>query len=275
MWDRTCFPSRRRCVFDIMSLYNHFRRDEQPFVDRVFEWIGQVRDRYQTRVTDFLDPRQVFITRSLVGRETDVHVGFEGGYEEAERVRAVICPEFIQPELQDFQLSLLQISAISAFDRLEHRDFLGAILSLGLKRDKFGDLIMMDERQCQLVVAAETAEYVRVHLNRVGRSPVHVEGIDLQQIRPPQQKLEKTVITVSSPRLDAVLSDVYHLSRAKVLTPIRNGRVKVNWKVTDQPDTPLQQGDVVSFKGYGRFRITGWQGQTKKGRLILEIGKYM
>lgn len=257
-----------------MSLYDHFRRDEQPFVDRVLEWIEQVRDRYQTRLTDFLDPRQAFIIRSLVGREADVHVRFDGGYEEAERVRAVIYPEFFQPEQQNFQLSLLQVSAHSAFDRLEHRDFLGAILSLGLKRDKFGDLIMVDERQCQQVVAAEVAEFVRLHLSQVGRSPVHVDMINLQEIRPPEQQLEKTVITVSSPRLDAVLSDVYHLSRAKVLAPIRNGKVKVNWKVADQPDTSLEQGDVVSFKGYGRFRVTGWQGQTKKGRLVMEIGKY-
>ncbi|MBO8171128.1 MAG: hypothetical protein H0Z33_04450 [Bacillaceae bacterium] len=258
-----------------MSFFDHFREEERPFVERIMEWTDQVRERYQIRTTDFLDPRQAFIVRSVVGHETGVYVRFFGGYEGAERQRAVIYPEYVEPEAQEFGLALIEITHGNRYIKLSHRDYLGAVLGLGVKRDKFGDLLLIDDDRCQLIVADEIADFVRLHLHQVNRVQVSADIVELDRIKPPRREQEIQTISVSSPRVDAITSEVYHLSRSKVVQPIKNGRLKVNWKQVETPSLSLEPGDVVSLKGFGRYQVLDIQGKSRKGRYILEIGKYV
>jgi RNA-binding protein YlmH len=256
-----------------MSVYQHFRRDEYPFVERVLEWTSRVRERYETIRTDFLDPRQVFIIRSLAGREGGVHFAVYGGYEEAERVRGILYPEYMEPEQEEFGVRLLEVKGSNQFLKLEHRDYLGSLLGLGIKREKFGD-ILVHKDGAQLIVAAEIAEYVRLHMNQVHRIHVTVEMKPIDHIIVPDQSFRSLTFTVQSPRLDAVVGDVYRLSRAKTIAPIQNGRVKVNWREVNDPSFYLETGDIVSFKGFGRFKVTEIGGETKKGRIKVEVAVF-
>ncbi|WP_027414514.1 RNA-binding protein [Aneurinibacillus terranovensis] len=256
-----------------MSLFDHFRQEERPFVERVLEWTERVRNRYERIQTDFLDPRQAFIVQSLAGREAGVFFMHFGGYAEAERTRGMLYPEYMEPTEEDVGLALLNVTGSNRLLPLEHRDYLGSLLGLGIKREKFGDILV--HPQCgQLIVAAEIADYVRLHMHQVHRVNVVVENIPLCEIQVPAQSFRRLSFTVQSPRLDAIVSDVYRISRAKVLSPIRNGRVKVNWREVSDPSLYLAEGDVVSFKGFGRFKVTLLGGETKKGRVRLEVSVY-
>lgn len=256
-----------------MDLHQHFRRDEHPFVERVLEWTSRVSDRYEVIRTDFLDPRQAFIVQALAGREAGVYFASCGGYEGAERVRGILHPEYMEPEREEFGLKLLEVKGSNEFLSLEHRDYLGSLLGLGIKREKFGD-ILVHKDSAQFIVAEEIAEYVRLHMTQVHRIHVTVESRPLDEVIVPRQSFRPLSFTVQSPRLDAVIGDVYRLSRAKVIAPIQNGRAKVNWREVNDPSFRLEEGDVVSFKGFGRFKVTEIGGETKKGRIKMEVAVF-
>ncbi|WP_405454409.1 RNA-binding protein [Paenibacillus sp. HJGM_3] len=257
------------------DFYKHFHPDEHHFVDKALDWLYRASEQHAVKLTDFLDPRQAYILTTLAGRHLDAQVRLDGGYENAERKRAWIAPDYMDPDGADFQLSVLSITSDDdQFAALEHGDFLGALLGLGLKRDKLGDLHLGSE-QCHCVVASEIADYFRLQLQQVHRAHVHTELLPIERLQPVLQTLEEMNLSVASMRMDGIVSDVYRLSRAKVLPPIKNGRCRINWKVEEDPSKPLKSGDVVSFQGFGRFRVLEVEGETKKGRIRLKIGKFV
>ncbi|HBI02888.1 MAG TPA: hypothetical protein DDY49_02525 [Paenibacillaceae bacterium] len=257
-----------------MSLLDHFHKDEHPFVERVLEMIGRVENRMVTVRTDFLDPGQVFIVQSLVKRSHGVFFSFFGGYDGAERVRVILYPEYQEPEQEDFGMKGLEISGGGgSYLTLDHRDYLGALLGLGIRREKCGD-ILVHEGFAQLLLGEEIVDYVRLQLTKVNKVTVEGKEIPLGQIQQVAKTGKTITFTVQSPRLDAILGDVFRLSRAKVLQPIRNGRVKVNWRTGTDPSWLLKEGDTISFKGFGRFQVLSLGKETRKGRIPVEIFLY-
>jgi len=256
-----------------MSIYNHFRKEELPFVERALEMLKLVERKQTMRLTDFMDPRQFFIFQSLCSQVADVEVRANGGYTGAERVRVLLYPAYVQPTEEDFQLSLLEIKGDQRFVQLEHRDVMGSLLNVGLKREKFGD-ILMSEHGCQTVVASEVVDFIRMQVTQIHRIPVVLEEVPLSSAIVPRQNLLTKVITVPSLRVDAVIGEVYNLSRAKALVPIRAGKLKVNWKVIDDPSQQISEGDLLSLAGFGRVHILEVAGTTRSGRIRLTAGVY-
>ncbi|WP_433946155.1 RNA-binding protein [Paenibacillus sp. SN-8-1] len=258
-----------------IDIYEHFRPEERMFVDRAWEWIVGAGEYHEVKLTDFLDPRQFFILESLARRNPEVSVRHDGGYEGAERVRALIAPGYRDLSYEPMKLKVLDISSLDQkLDSLEHGDYMGALLSLGLKRDKIGDIHVLEDG-CNVIVAEETADYLRANLRQVHRVNVYTEIKDLHELRVSSQSLDSMVLTVASLRLDGIVSDVYRLSRSKVLIPIKAGRCRINWRTEEDPSKNLKEGDVVSLQGFGRFKVLELDGVTKKGRFRVKIGKFV
>ncbi|MED4603628.1 YlmH/Sll1252 family protein [Paenibacillus validus] len=255
------------------NIYAHFHPDEHRFVDQAAEWVARA-EQHEVKRTDFLDPRQAFILTSLVNRSADVQVRFEGGHPNAERKRAIVAPDYRVLDDEEMGIRLIEVSSTDdSLGDLDHGDYMGAILGLGIKRDKVGDIYVLPTG-CHFLAAAEIADYIVLHLNQVHRVHVHTGTLPLDKLQATETKLDDMNLTVASLRLDGIVSDVYRLSRAKVLVPIKAGRCKVNWKQEEDPSKPLKQGDVVSLKGFGRFKVLEVEGLTKKGRYRIRIGKY-
>lgn len=256
------------------ELYAHFRPDEKAFVDRAWDWVERAALRRETKRTDFLDPRQAFILSSLAGHSGDVALRFDGGYPEAERRRAIVTPDFRDPADEDAGIAVLAISsADKRIGELDHGDYLGALLGLGVKREKIGDLHVRPDG-CHALVAEEIAVFLETHLRQVHRVQVTAEIVPLSELRVVPVTLEESVLSVASLRLDGVASDVFRLSRSKVVEPIRAGRCRVNWKTEEDPSVQLRAGDVVSLKGFGRFKVIGVEGTSRSGRIFVRIGKF-
>jgi len=257
------------------DLYAHFHPDERPFVDRALEWVERAAERHATIVTDFLDPRQQFILRSIAGREPDAALRLDGGYPEAERKRAVIVPAYRDPEDESAGIVVLAIEASGGkFVGLDHGDYLGALLGLGIKRDVIGDLHVREDG-CHCLVTEEMAGFLQSHLTQVHRVSVRTDILPPERLRVVSPEMEVSVITVASMRLDGVASDAFRISRAKISEPIRAGRCRVNWKTEEDPSARLGEGDVVSLKGFGRFKLLKVEGPTRSGRLRVHIGKFI
>lgn len=259
-----------------MSIHQHFRPDEQPFVDRVLEWAENASVRHQTRLTDFLDPREQFILRSVAGSFTDIKVLFFGGYEQAERKRGLIVPEYVQVDSETFQMALLSIcpsqGKSSAPRSWRHRDVLGSLAGLGIKRTMIGD-ILMTEDEAQVIVAAEMADFIQLHLQKIGRVPVTCASVDWSHLKIPEDEWQYINRTVSSLRVDVIVSELIRLSRTKTTRLIKAGRVKVNWKIVDQPAETVEEGDVLSVQGFGRYLFAGIEMMTKKQKYRVLLGK--
>ena len=257
------------------DIYEHFHPDEREFVDRAWEWVVNAGQYHEVKLTDFLDPRQAFVLQTLANRHPDVHIRLDGGYEGAERCRALIAPDYRDLEEEDMGLSVLHIySGEQKFLELDHGDYMGAILNIGLKRSKIGDIHALEEG-CHTVIAQEIAPFVHLNLSQVHRVHVQTELLPLDMLRTSTPELETMDLTVASLRLDGIASDVYRLSRSKILIPIRVGRCKVNWKVVEDPSTPLKQGDIISLQGFGRFKVLEAGDLTKKGRYRVKVGKFV
>ncbi|WPK12031.1 RNA-binding protein [Lysinibacillus louembei] len=254
-------------------LIQHFRKDEQPFIEQVVGWQREVEDRYAPKLTDFLDPRQRFIVMSVVGQVDELQVKSAGVFDTAERERMMIAPSYFEAVAEDFQITIFRVNYPAKFVQLKHPDVLGALLSLGIDRSKFGDIRVADST-AQFAVATEVADYVRANLTSIGKVKIHVEELDEQApLIQTEEEWGEQLVLISSMRLDVVLATVLNMSRQKSQSLVTSGRVKVNWTEREHVSFELQEGDIVSVRGFGRFKILMTEGRTKKDKIRLQIGR--
>lgn len=255
-----------------MNIYQHFRQEEREFIDQVLSWKNYVESTYSPKLTDFLDPREQHIVKTLLGENGTVQYQLFGGINECERKRAFIVPDYWTPNQADFQINLFEIDYPMKFVTLEHPQVLGALMSLGLKRGKFGDILIRDG-QIQFFIAAEVNDYIKMNLESIGRAAIRIKEIGLDKAINTKDLWMEQDITVSSLRLDTIVSGVHHISRQKSQTFIQHGLVKVNWTLCENPSFECAEGDLLSVRGYGRVKIMSVEGRTKKDKWRIVVGK--
>jgi RNA-binding protein YlmH len=257
------------------EIYEHFHPDEKAFVDRAWEWIERAALRHETKRTDFLDPRQAHILFTLANREPDAAVRLDGGSPNAERKRAMIAPAYRMLDDEPIGIAVLEISSEDRrISELDHGDYLGALLGLGIKRDKIGDL-HVSEQGCHALITEDIGDFLIGHMKQAHRIDVTPSVLPLTALKESVPNLEEQTLSVASMRLDGIASDVFRMSRAKVMAPIRAGHCRVNWKTEENPSAQVHAGDIVSMKGYGRFKVLEVEGVSKSGRIRIRIGKFM
>lgn len=254
------------------QIYQHFRHEERQFIDQVIEWKENVLNQYSPKLTDFLDPREQEIVSSVIGEHLDVRVTFSGGVDDTERKRALLYPDYYEVKEEDFQLALFEVQYASKFITLQHRQVLGSLMSLGLKRNKFGDIRFYND-MVHFICASEISDYLFANFNEIGRAKISLKNLDVHSFIPNKEDVQEMVTTVSSLRLDVVGAAIYNLSRQKIQPLITNGHVKVNWKVVDSASFECREGDNLSIRGYGRSKLTSIEGRTKKDRVRVVISK--
>jgi RNA-binding protein YlmH len=248
-----------------MDIYQHFRPEERDFIDQIIGWKHYVEDSFAPKLTDFLDPREQQITKTIIGEHGDIKVAFFGGIPNAERKRALLFPDYFQESEDDFQISLFEVHYPSKFVTIEHRHVLGSLMSLGLKRGKFGD-ILYNGTTVQFFAAREIESYIRLELTSIGKATIRIEEIGLEKAIVMQETWVEKSITASSLRLDALISSIYPVSRSKSQVLIEQGLVKVNWTIIENTSFECGEGDTISVRGYGRVKIDTIEGKTKKDK---------
>ncbi|ANU13617.1 hypothetical protein B481_2169 [Planococcus halocryophilus Or1] len=254
------------------EIFQHFRKEEQQFIEQVSGWLREVEDRYSPKLTDFLDPRQRFIVESVMG-STDVNMMTSGIFKDAERQRVLLYPSYFEPQQEDFNITVFELKYPSKFVNLRHPDILGSIMSLGLDRSKFGD-IRIDNERVQLAVMNEISSYLQSNFVSAAKVKVQLNEVtDLTEMIETSEEWTEESYTVSSMRLDTVMSSVYNISRQKAAALIHGGKVKVNWTLQEQPSFELHESDMISSRGFGRVRLIMIEGRTKKDKVRLQIGR--
>ncbi len=250
-----------------MGIYQHFRKHEHPFVDQVLSWREQVERTYSHYLTDFLDPREQQIVNNLIGsKNEEVKFSFFGGGEEAERKRAVIAPFYEEIGEELFDIKLLEGTFESKFNKIKHRDILGAFMSLGIDRKKIGD-ILVGEDSFQLLAATELSTYIKMNLTQINQAGIRLREREFTELLKNTDEWVTSGQTVSSLRLDIIIKEIYRMSRKDAVNYIKGNRVKVNFTDVEDPSMQVIVDDLLSVRGHGRSKIVEINGKTRKDKI--------
>ena len=197
-----------------------------------------------------------------------------GGYGLSERQMAAFLPDALYYDYQ-YPIQIIEISPVNRkfAEELSHRDYLGAVMNLGIERCKLGDILIEDGKAI-LFAKEELAGYIMEHLTRIRHTTVRTSILPAfeDSYEPRYEELKGTVASV---RLDTVLSLAYPISRSKVTGLIEGARVFVNGKLVTSNGYRLKEGDILSVRKMGRIGYNGILSETKKGRYMVSIRKYI
>lgn len=263
---------------DILNDYKE--KDDKILLAQILDKIEMVGKKNKIEYTDFLDLAQIELVEKFINKIKIENYMSYGGFEQAERKIYVIYPEKFNSLVVERNLSsIVQIIRIELPDDLKgkysHRDYLGAIIKLGVKREKIGDIIV-DENGADIIVDRDISEFLLDNLGgltRFSKSTITIQNIE--DLRPVEIRKEELDIIVSSLRLDNVISELARCSRNKALDIINMERVFVNFECETKKTKQIKPCDMVTIRGKGRFFIKEIMGQTRSGRTIVKIEKFI
>lgn len=239
-------------------------------IEKRFEELARRADeRCYTTFSDFLN-----VDEENVLAKTVLPVPFRiwGGYDGAERCVAAFG---YNVENEDYPISIVEIKPVAPkfADFLSHRDFLGSLMGLGIKREMLGDIIVKDNTG-YLFCVNTMADYISSSLDKVRHTVVKCTVINNLPDVVCNNTVDKDII-VSSIRIDAVVAAVYNFSRSGVKEYFLAGKIFVNSAPCENFSYNLKNGDVVSVRGKGRFVFEAVGGSTKKNKNIVKIKMYV
>ena len=243
----------------------------------------QCEDEATVQSTAFLDPRQRTLLLPLEKSQSEfVRTFYYGGYDGAERLCAVFVPRFFeQDNAQDFfrsfpeycPFSLLRLEK-DRFSELSHRDYLGALMALGLRRETLGDIIT-DNGGCFLFCLSSVKRFILENLKSAGRASITVNEAGTDAFLQKNERTQDVFFSVASLRLDAVCGCAFSLSRAKAAQFIESGLVFVNGVQVTKSDKKLSAGDKIVLRKKGKAVLLEVKGESKKGRTHITVRKYL
>ena len=233
--------------------------------------------------TNFLSLDEISIVKTI-DREYNEYTDtfYSGGYGDSERQIALFIPKFYDIEdldsfltenEEDNPLCIVHLKK-DKFTTLSHRDYLGAIMGLGLKREMVGDIKVTDEG-ADVFCLKSSADYICENLKKSGRGSVTGEILPVTSFTSSEDKYELLFTTVSSLRLDGVIAAFFNLSRSTAAEAVNKGLVYVNSSQCLKVDYTLKGGDKIVLRGKGKTVLSEVKGTSKKGKLKIEYKKYI
>ena len=254
---------------------------------------------YSIVTTDFLDMTQGSLAEPFVRSHQSEGAFLFGGYEDAERRMVVFAPDYLSVNVdsndgdslkavsnitelcqyfeenpEDSPIAILDVTIKQKGVTLKHSDYLGSLLSLGIKREKTGD-IMVREDGAQIFVAAEIAEYLAENYFKAGRVPLEARVKPLSEFVRTEANIEQIRVSIPSPRLDNAISAAFNVSRKMAVEAINRGIVFVDNVENKKPDYTLKGGEKLVLRGKGKAIYKGTNGTSKKGKLYAEFDRYI
>lgn len=213
------------------------------------------------------------VIRAYKGQKYLEHLTFSGGYLEAERQMVIFGIDNAYPN--QLPLVVLKIEVKTGIGKpLTHRDFLGALLGLGIVREKIGDIIIMPFG-AYVVVDYLLETYITLNLTTVGKyNTTNITTIPLEDLQVPKLQTKEIKGTVAHLRADAVLALGFSMSRSAVVKLIDQDKAKCNGRLIKAAQT-VSVGDVLTLRGYGKIRLIDQGGLSRKDRMHITIQKYV
>ena len=239
--------------------------EDKEFQKRIEDLAHRCERTGAVTSTGFLTPAEQYALGNR--RFGDVTLLYHGGGEGCERACAFFLPWYLPAEDFDPAEYIRAVKITACFGEPGHRDYMGAALGLGIKREWVGDIRVMGT-ECY-IFCLPSVEPVLLELEQVGRCGVKAVSLPLSQVPTPERKVKRVTFTVKSLRLDAVVGGMFSLSRTAAADLIRMGAATLNYSECDKVDAPVKEGDVISLKGHGKGTLSQQGGKSRKDRIFL------
>jgi len=232
-----------------------------------------VQKNRKFRISGFLDPFEQEIAETVAANFPGIRVDFAGGYQGAERDRAVFVHEDFPGTPTGFDIDCLMAKWNGQFARLSHRDVLGALMALGIERDRLGDLLVTAD-SVKIICDSKLADYLLLNLTQIGAIGVSCERTGLDTIAPKEERCKEIRATVASLRVDAIAAAGFGYSRGRAAADIEADKLKLNWQQVRHASQSVKEGDVLSMRSRGRLEVAEIGGTTKKGRTVVVLKRF-
>lgn len=223
------------------------------------------------RFVGFLDLRQQKIAEITACANRQSNYMFFGGYQNAERKMFGVFPDYIDDKENFFPIGYLEIGHLRP---LSHRDFLGSLMSLGIKREVIGD-ILVGENKSFIILQSSFCSHIIDNLKKIANVGVSIKECDANSLVLSENRFIEEKVIVSSLRLDCIVSAICNKSRAESAKFIESERVFINHEIVSSCSKNVEEGNVISVRSIGKFEIGQILSTTKKGRLVLSYKKYI
>ncbi|WP_057490701.1 YlmH family RNA-binding protein [Streptococcus orisasini] len=254
------------------EIYQHFKLEEQELIEKTYDLIKQAEDTYSFCVTDFLNPRQIMVMKSIIG-QTSLKCYVSSDLIPSEYARLLIAPAYYNLDIADFGISLLEIKYNSKFNHLTHAQIMGTLINrLGIERHVLGD-ILVQENRAQVFVEKSMVSYLSTQVSKIGRAAVVFEEIPFEKQLESWSDTKEVDVLASSMRLDKIISAVLKISRGTASKLIESEKVKLDYLVQPKVSHLVEVGSLISVRGYGRFTVKRDNGFSKHGKHKLTIDR--
>ncbi len=224
--------------------------------------------------TGFLSPRELELSRYLFGQPEGLHAF--GGYGDAERKMLIYLPEYLEEDSLYREDSPCVCLRADFYENgsLSHRDFLGALMGAGIRRETVGD-ICVGKGSCDFFVTEEIAPYILQNFTSAGRVKLHLQKIPLTEAAIPEPEVKEIRDTMASLRLDSIIASGFRIGRSLAAQYITTGKAAIDGLPCEKPDKPVTEGTKISVRGLGKIQLHAIGGKTKKDRISVVIHRYV
>lgn len=264
-----------------LILNRYSKSEDKLLISKMLDKIELSKSRNRIEYTDFLDVYQKHLLEKILKQEKIENFVISGGAEETERNIIVFYPEKLEDVFEQENKDVLPIKCIrialpkEMYGKYSHRDYLGGLIKLGIKREKIGDIFVFDDG-ADILILDEISKFILTNISSLTRfNKSKIEKVDLEDIR--ERKINKQEIKVitASMRLDCVISEILKTSRGKVEELINEGRVFVNFENVYKLTKQIKEKDLITIRGKGRFEIESIDGKTRNDRIKLTINQFI
>ncbi len=244
--------------------------DEDIVAARLIECAENVLRNQKYRASFFLSPAEMQIAEVIANSDENINVIFNGGWENAERNKAIFVHENFDFEpLAD--IAALEITWDKRYYRIAHKDVLGALLAI-CKREIVGDIVFTEDG-AHIVCEKNMVNFLISNFTQVASAEIQIHEIPLEDLVQREVRVKNISATVSALRLDSVAAAGYSTSRTQMSEGIKMQQVKLNHKPAKNPAQEVKVGDIISYRGRGRVELVNIKGTTKKGRISIELNR--
>ncbi len=223
--------------------------------------------------TNFLTPAERFRLERWAKTQPGCRMVFSGGHPDCERTVGFFLPDYLEEEWLPLDEHIRAFELSAPFGSPGHRDYLGALLGMGIGRERLGDIWVKENTA--VIFCLPGVEKHLLSIDKVGHDTVRARSVSLGEVMPPERKVKQKSFSVQSLRLDAVAGGLFDLSRTEAARQVEAGTVSLNYEICDRCDAPVHEGDILSLRGKGKGRITGLGGTSRKGRQFVNGEIYL
>lgn len=254
--------------------------EDKLLLAKLQDKIKNCKNRNKIVNTEFLNLNQKKLIQSKLNELKIKNYIFHGGFEEAEDKTLIIYPEKLNEEIVIKSINeIINVIKIILPNELvgkyEHRDYLSAVMRLGLGRERIGDIIVYED-EAYIIVFKENAEYIKNSLQELTRfKKCRIQIIDVGEIKAKTPELMPLEIHVSSNRLDSIVSEIARTSRSRAEELIKNERVSINCKYEYKSSKQVNIGDIIIVRGSGKYILSEIKENIRSKKLIIKLMKYV